>query len=224
MSRIQTVNIGVPRPNPAKSVGTTAIDRRPIDGPIYVRAPGPKGTGLGSGIVDDTVFDYAHHGGDDQAVYAYAREDLDAWELTLQRELTCGMFGENITTVGVDLTYAVIGQRWRVGEQVILEVSGPRKPCGTFAHWMNEDRWVKRFIAHGAPGAFLRVIEEGEIKPGDRVEVIHTPTHDVTIDLTFRALLVDPDLLSSLLEADALPESIKELARRRARISSRSTC
>ena len=74
-----------------------------------VRAPGPMHGGLGSGLVGDTIGNQKLHGGDDQAVYAYAREDLDAWEIQLQRTLNNGMFGENLTTSGIDVTGARIG-------------------------------------------------------------------------------------------------------------------
>jgi MOSC domain-containing protein YiiM len=215
MAQLISVNLAVPRPNPAKGVGVTGIDKRPVPGPVPVRAPGPKATGLGSGLVGDRVFDTAHHGGDDQAVYAYAREDLDTWEAELGRTLPGGVFGENLTTSGLDVTGALIGERWRVGEQVVLEVADPRIPCGTFARWMAEQGWVKRFTVRAVPGAYLRVIVPGEIRAGDPVVVVSRPEHDVTIGLTFRALTREPELLPRLLAADALPEKIRELATRR---------
>ena len=73
---VLSVNVGRPRPNPWKRLAATGIDKRPVDGPVAVAAPGPKGTGA-VGLAGDRVYDTAHHGGDDQAVYAYAREDLD---------------------------------------------------------------------------------------------------------------------------------------------------
>src|SRR5215470_9519665 len=104
MPRILAVNLAVPEPNPAKTVGVTGIAKRPVSGPVEVRAPGPKTTGLGSGLIGDQVFDVEHHGGDDQAVYAYAQEDYDWWAQRLGRTLHPGLFGENLTTEGLDLT------------------------------------------------------------------------------------------------------------------------
>jgi MOSC domain-containing protein YiiM len=135
VGKLLSVNLAVPRANRTKHLGITGIDKRPASDPVRVRAPGPKGTGLGSGLDGDQVFDI-HHGGDDQAVYAYAREDLDVWEAELGRTLPGGVFGENLTTAGVDVTGALIGERWRVGDEVELEVAVPRIPCGTFAAWM----------------------------------------------------------------------------------------
>ncbi|NJC84088.1 MOSC domain-containing protein [Planosporangium mesophilum] len=211
-----SVNLAVPRPNPAKGVGITGIDKRPATGPVEVRAPGPKGTGLGSGLVGDRIFDTAHHGGDDQAVYAYAREDLDAWEAELGRTLPDGVFGENLTTTGLDVTGALIGERWRIGDQVVLEVAVPRIPCGTFAQWMAEQRWVKRFTVRAIPGAYLRVVTAGQIRAGDRIVVVDRPGHNVTVGVTFRALTREPELLPRLREVDAMPADVKALAARRA--------
>ncbi|MER5498789.1 MOSC domain-containing protein [Streptomyces sp. NPDC002466] len=190
--------------------GTTGIDKRPVDGPVRVADPGPKGTG-GSGVAGDAVCDLRHHGGSDQAVYAFAREELDAWERELGRPLANGVFGENLTTGGVDVSGARIGERWRIGPDLVLEVTSGRIPCRTFAGHLGEQRWVKRFTAAAAPGAYLRVIEPGEIRAGDPIEIVHRPDHDVTVKLEFLAMTTRRDLLPELLAAgDALhPESLR---------------
>lgn len=215
MATLLTVNLAVPRDNPAKATGLTGIDKQPAAGPVEVRAPGPKGTGAGSGLVGDDIFDTRHHGGDDQAVYAYAREDLDAWQAELGRPLRNGVFGENLTTAGLDVNGAVIGERWQIGDRVVLEVSAPRIPCGTFAHWMAEAGWVKRFTVRAVPGAYLRVIVSGEIRAGDPITVIGRPDHDVTVGLTFRALTREPELLPRLAPIEALPAQVRALAAHR---------
>ncbi|MEU8509417.1 MOSC domain-containing protein [Streptomyces brevispora] len=212
--KLLSVNIGCPRPNPWKGLSSTGIDKRPVDGSVAVTAPGPKGTGA-VGLAGDRVYDVKHHGGADQAVYAYAREDLDDWEAELGRPLANGAFGENLTTLGLDANGALIGERWRIGPDVLLEVSCARIPCGTFQGWLGRDGWIKRFTRAALPGAYLRVIEPGDIRAGDPVEIVHRPDHDVTVALVFRAMTVEGDLLPRLLAADALPEEGKELVRRR---------
>jgi MOSC domain-containing protein YiiM len=179
-----------------------------------VRAPGPKGTGE-VGLSGDRVFDVKHHGGTDQAVYAYAREDLDFWAAEIGRPLGNGVFGENLTTEGVDVSGALIGERWRVGSDVVLEVSCPRIPCGTFQGWLAQEGWIRRFTEAARPGAYLRVIEPGEIRAGDPMVIEHRPGHDVTVGLTFRAFTLEPELLPLLVAAEALPDEDKELARKR---------
>ncbi|MFD8793855.1 MOSC domain-containing protein [Streptomyces vinaceus] len=175
--------------------GLTGIGKKPVPGPVHVSAPGPKGVGAG-GLAGDAVCDLRHHGGDHQAVYAYAREDLDWWEGELDRELPPGLFGENLTTCGMDLTGARLGERWRVGSGgLVLEVASARIPCRTFQGALGERGWVKRFTLAARPGAYLRVVQEGPVSPGDRVEVVHRPDHDVTVELWFRAFTTDRSLL-----------------------------
>jgi MOSC domain-containing protein YiiM len=217
-----SVNLGRAEPAPYTDpkVGVTGIHKQPADGLVRVTAPGPKGTG-GSGLAGDTVSDLRHHGGDDQAVYAYAREDLDAWEREIGASLPDGAFGENLTTRGVDVSGALIGERWRVGPELLLEVSAGRIPCRTFAGHMatlvaDEERtkgWVKRFTRAAVPGAYLRVVQPGEIQAGDRIEIVHRPDHEVTVALQFRAVTTERDLLPQLAAAgEALhPESARQV-------------
>ncbi|MEU4367190.1 MOSC domain-containing protein [Micromonospora chersina] len=212
--KLLSVNVGKPRPNPWKKLSATGIDKRPVSGPVAVAAPGPKGTGE-VGLAGDRVYDVKHHGGPDQAVYAYAREDLDRWEAELDRSLTNGGFGENLTTVGLDVNRALIGERWRIGPDVVLEVSCPRIPCATFQGWLQEHGWIKRFTEAALPGAYLRVIEPGQVRAGDHVEIMYRPAHQVTVELVFRAMTLEPELLPQLLAAEALPEEERELVRRR---------
>jgi MOSC domain-containing protein YiiM len=213
--RLLSVNLGRPRTVSYTDHpdGVTGIDKRPVDGPVRVAAPGLEGAGA-SGLAGDAVCDTRHHGGDDQAVYAVAREDLDAWERELGRALGNGSFGENLTTSGLDVSGARIGERWRVGPRVVLEVTSARIPCRTFQGHLGERGWVKRFTRQGAPGAYLRVIEPGEIRAGDAVEIVHRPDHDITVALQFRAVTTERELLPRLLAAgEALHPEIWEKAR-----------
>lgn len=216
MAKVDSVNLGRPRPNPHKEVGWTGIGKQPTDGPVEVRAPGPKSTGLGSGLVGDFIGDGKHHGGDDQAVYAFQREDLDEWERRLGRELPNGFFGENLTTIGLDINNARIGERWRIGDEVVLQVTAPRIPCATFRGWMGEKGWAKIFTAAGRPGAYLKVITPGAIRAGDPIDVIDRPDHDVTVSLLFKATTTARELLPQLLAAEAyLDHETIEMARQR---------
>jgi MOSC domain-containing protein YiiM len=210
--RLLSVNIGIPRPSEHSDVGTTSIDKQPVAGAVAVRAVGGQGGAITDvGLAGDTVYDVKFHGGHDQALYAYAREDLDFWGGKLGRKLHGGVFGENLTTEGLDVNGARIGERWRIGDDVVVEVSGPRIPCRTFAGWMDEKKWIKRFTREARSGAYLRVIEAGEIQSGDTITVVSMPEHDVTVDMAFRALTTESGLLPRLLDAgDALPDDIRE--------------
>jgi MOSC domain-containing protein YiiM len=179
----------------------SGIGKQPTGQPVTVRDPGPKGTGLGSGIVGDLIGDGRHHGGADQAVYAYSRESLDGWAAELGRPLRHGIFGENLTTAGIDVDGALLGERWQIGVSVVLVVTEPRIPCNTFRTWMNEPGWVKRFAAAGRPGTYLRVVVGGEIAAGDPIEIVHRPDHGVSVAMAFRALMHDRSLLPAVAAA-----------------------
>jgi MOSC domain-containing protein YiiM len=212
--KLLSVNVAKPRPNPWKEMKQTGIDKQPVDGPVMVTPARAKGLGM-VGLAGDRVYDVRNHGGPDQAVYAYAREDLDFWAAELDRPLGNGMFGENLTTEGVDVNGALIGERWRIGPEVILEACCPRIPCGTFQGWLAQAGWIKRFTQAARPGTYLRVIEPGEIQAGDAVEVVYRPGHDVTVAVVFRALTLEPDLLPRLFDIDALPRELRDQAGRR---------
>ncbi|MDQ3715531.1 MAG: MOSC domain-containing protein [Actinomycetota bacterium] len=175
----------------------TAIDKRPVLGDVEVHR---------FGLTGDTQCDIAHHGGEGKAVYAYAQEDAEWWAADLERELPPGRFGENLRTRGLDVTNALLGERWRIGT-TLLEVTCPRTPCLSFQGFWGVPRLIKRFLAYGAPGAYLRVLEEGQIRAGDGIEIAHRPDHDVTLGLALRALTVERALIGRLAPAlYALPD------------------
>ena len=212
--RVLSVNLARVRPNPhQRGVALTGIDKIPTTEPVLVRAPGTRRDGLGGGLVGDTVCDREHHGGDSQAVYAYAREDLDHWESVLGRPLACGVFGENLTTTGCDVNAALIGERWRIGDDLELAVSAPRIPCGTFRGWIAERGWLRTFAGAALPGTYLSVVRPGQVRVGDPITVVHRPGHGVTVGQVFRATTLEPDLLPSILAADELEEETRQMAR-----------
>jgi MOSC domain-containing protein YiiM len=173
---------------------TSAIDKRPVAGPVRVDA---------LGLVPDTQVDGAHHGGPDQALYVYAQEDADHWVAALQRDLAPGAFGENLRTCGVEVTGARIGARWRIGT-VEVQVTAPRIPCSTFATFWDVPDLVTRFLSAGRPGAYLRVLVGGTIEAGDDIEVLDVPDHDVTIADALRIHTRDRHEAGRLLAADGL--------------------
>lgn len=214
---VLSVNVARPRvnPDPRAQSPLTGIDKRPVEDAVQVRPPG-HGQHDGSGLIGDTIGNPKLHGGPDQAVYAYAREDLDAWESQLGVVLDNGMFGENLTTVGVDLTRTKIGERWRIGTgTLLLEVSAPRTPCRTFASFLDRAHWIRTFTEAGAPGAYFRVLSSGQVRAGDGITIEYRPDHDVTIELAFNARMKDPGLAPMLLRADALSADLKRFARQR---------
>ena len=204
---VRSVNLGRPREAGWAQIGATAIDKQPATGRVAVGELGLEG---------DQVADTRHHGGLDQAVYAFAREDLDRWAERLGEPVRDGQFGENLTTRGIDVNEAEVGERWRVGgtEGVVLEVASVRTPCQDFKAWMgrsgyDDAAWVRRFTADARPGPYLRVVAPGSVGAGDTVEVVHRPGHGVTVSTMFRALHGEPALLPRLLEVPDLVDKAR---------------
>ncbi|GAA1272709.1 sulfurase [Planotetraspora silvatica] len=188
--RILSVNVGhAVAAEWAGKLRRTAIDKRAAEGRVAVHE---------NGLAGDERADLVHHGHRDQAVYAYAREDHDWWQARLGRELGDGAFGENLTTSGADVTEALIGERWRIGT-ALLEVTAPRIPCVTFRGWMGESGWVRRFTQAARPGAYFRVVEQGELGAGDEIEVLVRPRNGATIREAFAAYHGDRDLMRKIL-------------------------
>jgi MOSC domain-containing protein YiiM len=200
---VLSTNLARPKPDPGEESRDTGIDKRPVP-QIDLITPGPR-HGDGSGAVGDLVGDLRHHGGADKAVYAYAREELDHWQAELGRGLSEGTFGENLTTVGIDLEELLIGQRLRVGEEVVLEVSLPRQPCATFAGHLQERGWVRRFTQHGRCGAYLRVPVPGTVRPGDPIEALEPPPGGVSLRVAFAAVMGDHRAAEQVVAAGCLP-------------------
>lgn len=188
MGIVESVNIGPAVDVPWGKLKRSGIDKRPVEGPVQVHA---------RGVGDDEVADQVFHGGPDQAVYAYAAEDLEFWSADIGREVRPGEFGENLTTRGIDLTNAHAGDRWRVGG-ALLELAGVRIPCSVFQGFVDETQWIKRFIIAGRPGPYFRVLEPGPVAAGDAVEIVEQRDHEVTMQFLFRALTTERALVPRL--------------------------
>jgi MOSC domain-containing protein YiiM len=202
-ARVISVNVG--RSRDAEWAGRmrrTAIDKRPVAGPVDVGW---------LGLAGDEQADTENHGGREQALYVYAREDLDWWVERLSRELVNGMFGENITTTGLDITGALIGEVWQLGTAVV-QITAARIPCVVFAGWLDERQWVRRFADAGRPGAYLRVLREGTVRAGDGLEVIGRPAERVTLAEAMAAFYGDADLMRKLLRVEGRGSKWDEIA------------
>ena len=199
-------------PLPGRRPGRTGIDKKAVEGRVAVGELGLDG---------DVQVNRKYHGGEGQAVYAYAQEDADWWVAELDRELPAGRFGENLRLSGIDVTGALLGERWRIGT-ALFEVTAPRIPCANFARfWDDVPHLVKRFTVHGASGAYLRVLETGDVGAGDVIEVVLRPDHGVSTGLAFRAFTTEQRRLPELTPALAfLP--VKDQPRIAAKIEARA--
>jgi MOSC domain-containing protein YiiM len=207
-ARLLSVNVGLPEAQPwAGFLRRTAIRKTPVPGPVGVRWLGLDG---------DEVADTKHHGGTHMAVYAFAQEDYDHWSAELGEIVPPATFGENLTTVGIDVNEALVGEQWRVGT-ALLQVVGVRIPCNVFKNWMgvagfDTRAWVRRFTEHARPGPYLRVLEQGVLQAGDPIVVEHRPVHDVSVSTMFRACTTDRTQLPRLADLDVVAPAVRARA------------
>jgi MOSC domain-containing protein YiiM len=191
--QVESVAVAVVRTDSFTRVksGRTGIDKRPIDGPVRLTAAGVDG---------DTICDLANHGGPDQAVYAYSTDDLAYWSADVGRPVAT--VGQNLTVSGVDCSGAVVGERWQVGEAVLV-VRAPRIPCRVFAGFLDVPDMIRRFTAARRPGCYLAVEQEGDVQAGDSVHVLMRPAHGVTVTDVMAAMTGERERVPRLRQAFA---------------------
>lgn len=182
------------------SEGRTGIDKRSVSGPIEFK---------NNGVAGDRIIDTNVHGGYDQAVYAYASEDAQWWEKEINEVIPAGRFGENLTTEGIDVNAALVGEKWKIGS-VILEVSQPRIPCRVFAGFWKRATLIKDFTQAGCPGTYLRIIQEGTAQAGDAIEVIYKPEHSIRISDLFAAKSGERSKINEIKVVPQLSSEFKE--------------
>jgi MOSC domain-containing protein YiiM len=202
MPRVLSVNVGSVREIEWRGRRvTTGIWKHAVSGRIALR---------GVNFLGDDQADRTVHGGPDKAVYAYAREDYDFWRDHERIETSPGLFGENLTTEGLDLSRALVGERWTVGSTV-LEVAQPRLPCFKLGIRLGDSHFPKRFLAASRMGAYLRIVREGDVGVNDPVLVTNRPDHEVTLRFMVEALR-DPEKAAILREVPHLPEFWRQVA------------
>ena len=201
--RIVSVNVGRPQARDWHGrLVTSAISKEPVAGPVLAS---------GVNLAGDDQADRRVHGGYDKAIYAYAVEDYQWWELELGRAVGPATFGENLTTTGLDLKHSAIGDRWRVGEAV-LEVAQPREPCYKLGMRMGDADFPAVFDKAGRPGVYLRILEPGVVAAGDTVTV--EPAEEPAIRIADLVGELSPEVLRRIVADSRVPEGWRRAAAR----------
>jgi len=204
-AKLVSINVGTPREFEYKGrTAISAIWKSPVAGRVAAK---------GVNLEGDDQADREAHGGFDKAIYAYAAEDLQWWEQQIEQDIEHGQFGENLTTEGIDVNNALVGEHWQIGSTV-LEVSEPRIPCWRFGVRMNDKTFPKKFTQALRPGSYLRIIQEGDVGTGDEVKIIEKPTHDLTIKDIFRIFTKNRDEAGRILEAERVSDAWIKWARK----------
>lgn len=201
--KVLSVNVGAPREfEYGGRVARSAIWKTPVAGRVAAR---------GVNLAGDDQADRGAHGGPDKAVYAYAIEDARWWERQTGRPFAHGEFGENLTTEGIEVNDALVGERWSVGT-TILEVSEPRIPCWRLGVRMNDARFPRLFTEARRPGPYLRIVAEGDLGAGDEIRVVERPGTNLTIRDVFRIYTRDRQEVGRLLEVPQMSDAWKRWA------------
>ncbi|MEO7085620.1 MAG: MOSC domain-containing protein [Gemmatimonadaceae bacterium] len=179
----------------------TAIWKHPVAGRVALH---------GVNFAGDDQADRTVHGGPNKAVYAYSREDYAYWREVEDMQTPDGFFGENLTVEGVNLSLAVVGEQWSVGS-TILEIAQPRLPCHKLGIRVGDPHFLKRFLAAGRPGAYFRIVREGDVGAGDEIGLVSRPAHGVTLRGMVEALN-DSDRALALRDVPGLPEFWQRVA------------
>jgi MOSC domain-containing protein YiiM len=179
---------------------TTGIWKQPVEGRIAL---------AGVNFAGDDQADRTVHGGPDKAVYAYAREDYDYWRAR-GMDVHDALFGENLTTEGIDLASCVVGEQWTIGSTT-LEIAQPRLPCYKLGIRVGDATFLRRFLVAQRVGAYLRVVREGDVGAGDSIAVISRPAHGITLRNMLEAL-DNPERAAALREIERLPEFWRKIA------------
>lgn len=197
-AKLVSINVGTPREFEYKGrTAISAIWKLPVVGRVAAK---------GVNLEGDDQADREAHGGFDKAIYAYAAEDLQWWEQEIDQNIEHGQFGENLTTQGIDVNNALVGEHWQIGSTV-LEVSEPRIPCWRFGVRMNDKTFPKKFTQALRPGSYLRIIEEGDVGTDDEIKIIEKPKHDLTIKDVFRIFTKDRQEAGRILEAEHVSDA-----------------
>lgn len=195
--RVETVAVGRTREidGPRGRRTRTASAKAAVEGPVAV---------LDEHLEGDEQADPENRGGPHKAVYVYADEDVAWWRGELGRDVDRQTFGQNLTTVGVDLRATVVGERWRIGSAE-FEVAQPRTPCFKLGLHSGDPTMPRRFLAAIRPGAYLRVVTRGHVAAGDAVVLCHRPDHGVTLAEVFTVFHHERERADRLLDAPEPP-------------------
>ncbi|NNC66852.1 MAG: MOSC domain-containing protein [Gammaproteobacteria bacterium] len=202
-AKVLSVNVGTPREFEYKNRNAkSAIWKSPVTGRIAAR---------GVNLDGDDQADRVAHGGYNKAVYAYAIEDIAWWEQQVGQTIHYGVFGENVTTHGISVNEALVGERWEVGT-TILEVSEPRIPCWRLGVRMEDKTFPRQFTQALRPGSYLRIIVEGDIGANDEINVIAKPDHDLSVRDVFRIFTHNREEFARILEVEQMSADWKRWA------------
>jgi MOSC domain-containing protein YiiM len=203
--KVVSLNVALPRTVTWKGHEVrTGIFKEPVEGPVMMRRLNLDG---------DRQADLTVHGGPAKAVYAYPSEHYPLWKSELpDMVLPWGMFGENLTTEGLSEEDTHVGDKFRIGEAIVM-VSQPRTPCYKLALKFNRDDMLKKMLHNGRSGFYFYVVQQGIVEAGNTIERIHEDPERISVadfNRLYRDGGKDANLLRRAANLEALPESWRD--------------
>lgn len=199
---VHSVNTGKPTQiNWHGKTEITGIYKAPVDGPIRLEM---------SVVANDTIGNLKVHGGPHKACYLFSTAQYPFWKARYpELQWQWGMFGENLTILGMDEAQMRIGDIYRIGE-ALVQVSQPREPCYKLGIRFGNQNILKEFIEHGYSGTYVRVLQEGLVRAGDKVIMEEQADNPLSVKQCFELILAadkSPEHLQWALKNLALPEN-----------------
>lgn len=187
---------------------TTGIYKKPVNKPIL----------LGNQVVQgDFISDRNVHGGEFKACYLFSADHYPYWKkLYPSLDWEWGMFGENLTVSGFNEKRIHIGDVYEIGS-ALVQITQPREPCFKFGVKFGNQQVLSQFIAHGYPGTYIRVLEEGYVKPGDTIELVKKAKDSISTWQFFDLLYnrqKNQEHIKLVLDNNALPKRKREKLKR----------
>lgn len=187
---------------------TTGIYKYPVHEPLLLED---------ESVARDTISDRKVHGGIFKACYLFSADHYPYWkEKYPELEWNWGMFGENLTIEGLDESKMRIGNIYKMGN-ALVQVTQPREPCFKLGIKFGTQEILRQFIDHGFPGTYVKVLEIGEVKKGDTLELVKESESTLTVQQFYTLLFSrtkDIDLLKLAIANDALPPNKRERLKR----------
>ncbi|SHJ85535.1 MOSC domain-containing protein [Pseudozobellia thermophila] len=172
-------------------------------------------------VSQDTIIDRVHHGGTNKACYLFSSLHYPHWKKEYpDLKWDWGMFGENLTVEGLDETLVRVGNIYRIGTAMV-QVTQPREPCYKLGVRFNDQGILKKFIEYGRPGTYVRILEEGWVEKGDRLELVEASGNELTVAQFYRLLYLKEkpqDILALFMENPSVPQYKKDRLRKYLRV------
>ena len=200
--KVVSVNVGMPRDAMWKGLPVwTSIFKESMNGPVMINK---------LNLTGDSQADLSVHCGPDKAVYGYPSKHYEYWrEQVAGAKLSCGAFGENLTTEGLSESTLCIGDRLKIGSAVLV-VTQPRMPCYKLNLRFGRDDMIERFLVSERTGFYLSVLQTGDVSAGSKIEILQRDPNRVSVTDVVRLYLGytrDIELLRRAVTVTSLPHN-----------------